>query len=151
MKPFQKIMVATDFSAPAEAATRIAADLSRRYAAPLTLVHVYQPITHTLPAGVIMFTPTPLNDLLAKLERRLEEYRREALAHGARDGGVRLLMGFTPREIVSMATDLEFDLIVMGTRGHRGLQRLLTGSVAERVVRTAPCPVLTMRMPESGR
>jgi nucleotide-binding universal stress UspA family protein len=60
----------------------------------------------------------------------------------------RLLQGYAPTEICNFADENAFDLIVMGTHGRRGVKHLLLGSVAERVVRTASCPVLTVRAPK---
>jgi nucleotide-binding universal stress UspA family protein len=60
------------------------------------------------------------------------------------------LQGWAAGEITQFAKEGGFDLIVMGTHGRSGLKHLLLGSVAERVVRTAPCPVLTVRKPENA-
>jgi nucleotide-binding universal stress UspA family protein len=58
------------------------------------------------------------------------------------------VIGFPAEDIVRLATEVQADLIVVGTHGRRGLSHLLLGSVAERVIRTAPCPVLTVRRAE---
>ena len=58
------------------------------------------------------------------------------------------MIGFPAKDIVRLATEVQADLIVLGTHGRRGMSHLLVGSVAERVVRTAPCPVLTVRRAE---
>ena len=74
---------------------------------------------------------------------QLEE-RREKLASAGVEADARLSEGIAAEAIVAAATDLNADLVVMGTRGHTGLKHVLLGSVAERTVRHAACPVLTL-------
>jgi nucleotide-binding universal stress UspA family protein len=148
MKPFNKILVPVDFSVHAAKAIAAAADLSRRYEAPLTLVHVYEPIAYGLPEGYVLYTPTQLADMLTEFGKRLAAAKRDAEAAGALQVGTEQLQGWPAIEIVDYATQKGFDLIVMGTHGRKGIKHALMGSVAERVVRTAPCPVLTLKAPE---
>jgi nucleotide-binding universal stress UspA family protein len=148
MKPFNKILVPVDFSVHAAKAIAAAADLSRRYEAPLTLVHVYEPIAYALPEGYVLYTPTQLADMLTEFGKRLAAAKRDAEAAGALQVGTEQLQGWPAIEIVDYATQKGFDLIVMGTHGRKGIKHALMGSVAERVVRTAPCPVLTLKAPE---
>jgi nucleotide-binding universal stress UspA family protein len=145
MKPFQKILVPTDFSAPAEEATRFAAALSRRLEAPLTLVYVYEPVTYALPDSYVLFTAPQLDRMFAEFEGALAAARERALAAGATTVDTKVLSGFAAGEITALARRGGFDLIVMGTHGRTGLSHVVIGSVAERVVRTADCPVLTVR------
>lgn len=145
MNTFHKILVATDFSEGARAATRVAADLSRRFEAPLTLAYVFELSTYPMPDEYVLFTSKQLDHLFAEFNQRLASARQEALDAGATHVASRLLQGWAPGEITQFAKDAGFDLIVMGTRGRTGFQHLILGSVAERVVRTAHCPVLTVR------
>jgi nucleotide-binding universal stress UspA family protein len=145
MKPFQRILVPTDFSAHAEEATHIAADLSRRYEASITLAHVYEPVTYALPESYVLFTGPQLDRMFAEFERALAAARERALAARATTVDTKLLSGFASSEITGLARKGGFDLIVMGTHGRTGLNHFVMGSVAERVVRTAHCPVLTVR------
>jgi nucleotide-binding universal stress UspA family protein len=145
MKPFEKLLVPTDFSEPAHAAMLLGADLSRRYAASMTLVHTYDLVAYALPDGYVMYTSPQLDRMLEELERRLADARRNAELAGALHVETRLLQGPAASEICAFAADGDFDLIVMGTHGRTGLKHFLMGSVAERVVRAAPCPVLTVR------
>ncbi len=148
MKPFQKILGPTDFSAHALEATRVAADLSRRYAASLTLVYVYEPVNYAVPEGYILYTSSQLERMFAEFEQRLVEARRDAETAGASRVDTRLLQGLVASEITDFAFEGGFDLVVMGTHGRTGIKHLLMGSVAERVLRRAPCPVLTVRLPK---
>ncbi|HTV25720.1 MAG TPA: universal stress protein [Polyangiaceae bacterium] len=143
--PFHQIVVPTDFSPDADRAILAASELSRLYAAPLTIIHVYDPVAFPLPDGYMMYTSAQLSEMWEEFERRLAQARRDALAAGALGAQTRLLQGLTAAEIVRFAKDEGYDLIVMGTHGRHGVARVLLGSVAARVVQTAECPVLTVR------
>jgi nucleotide-binding universal stress UspA family protein len=144
MTTFHKILVPTDFSEGSQRATSVAADLSRRFGASLTLVYVFERNTYPLPDVYVMFSDEQLDELFAEFNQRLSSASRQALDAGAVNVTSRLLQGSAPGEITHFAEDTGIDLIVMGTRGRTGFQHLLLGSVAERVVRTAHCPVLTV-------
>jgi nucleotide-binding universal stress UspA family protein len=144
---FRQIVVPTDFSADAEQAIRVASDLSRIYSAPLTLIHIYDPVAYPLPDGYMLYTPGQLSRMWEEFERRLARAKADALAAGAIQVETRLLQGLTAPEIVRFAKDGGYDLIVMGTHGRKGVARVLLGSVAARVVQMAECPVLTVRRP----
>jgi nucleotide-binding universal stress UspA family protein len=144
MKPFRKILVPTDFSLPSKQAVLVAVDLSRRYEATLTLVNVYEPITHMVPDGYQFYTTTQLEGILAEFAKALVNAKREAESAGALNVSNQQLQGSAASQIVEFASAGGYDLIVMGTHGRKGIQHALIGSVAERVVRAAPCPVLTV-------
>lgn len=148
MQPFQKILVPVDFSDHSAEAVRTAADLSRRYDAPLTIVHVFDPVVYALPEAYVLFTPEQLDKLTSALEAQLAEVKQMAAEAGAARVETRLLHGLVGTKIMELASSS--DLIVMGTRGRTGLGHLLLGSVAERVVRLAPCAVLTVKAPPSA-
>jgi nucleotide-binding universal stress UspA family protein len=137
--PFQKILVATDFSEHSQRALAWALDLRQRLGAALTVLHVYQ-----IPAGYpngFLFSA----DVIGAIE---DSARVELAKFVARAGTTpvesKLAMGVPFMEIVQAARSGAHDLIVVGTHGRTGLKHLLIGSVAERVVRLAPCPVLTV-------
>src|SRR5262249_4266257 len=145
---FSRIVVPSDFSACAEDAWALAQRLAAAFSSQLLLVHVLaDPPPHE---------EGPFN--LAQAEQVYEGSRRwveEQLAAWvaqAKDKGLHarvvLRVGAPDREVVTLATDQRADLVVMGTHGRGGIDRALLGSVADRVVRTAPCPVLTLRRPE---
>jgi nucleotide-binding universal stress UspA family protein len=142
----QRILVPTDFSEASQAAVRYALDLARMLGARVTLLHAYAwPVYPASPDGAA-FIPSP--SALAELVRAAEADMRELVGRLAEAGVVldsRTVAGPAPDAILKMARDEAFDLIVMGTHGRTGLRHLLLGSVAERVVRAAGAPVLTIR------
>lgn len=145
MKPFRKILVPVDFSTHSAEAVRYAADLSRRYEASVTLAHAHQPAEYAFPEGYLLHKASDQPSIRAQLEQQLSAAKAEAQGAGALGVETKLLEGVASAAIVGFAETSEQDLIVMGTRGRTGLGHALLGSVAEKVVRTAPCPVLTVR------
>lgn len=145
MQPFKQILVPVDFSDATAHLIEVASDLARRYEAPLFLLHAFEPVTYLRPEGPVELDPDVMHGTLTSLKKELD-----ALAHAARAAGVlrvetKTVQGYAIHEIVRAAKELDGCLIVMGTHGRTGLKHLLIGSVAENVVRTAPCPVLTVR------
>jgi nucleotide-binding universal stress UspA family protein len=145
MKSVKKILVPVDFSAHSATLVKVAAELSAQYRAPMSLVHVHQPMNLGMPDGFMSYMPVQLNELLSALQAQLDQVKKDARAAGAYDVDTRLLQGSVAGEIVELAKAEGYDLIVIGTHGHTGLKHALLGSVAERVVRLAPCPVLSLR------
>jgi nucleotide-binding universal stress UspA family protein len=148
MKPFSKILVPVDFSPYSREATLYAVDLARRYSAPITLVHAYQPIIFALPESYALYSPDQLANILTELDKQLTIAKLDAEQTGAAKVDAHLLQGDPASQIVQYAVDGGYDLIVMGTHGRTGASHLLMGSIAEKVVRRAPCPVLTVRVVE---
>ena len=134
------ILHPTDFSKPCEEAFRVACALAKDHAARLSIVHVAvgPPIA---PVHMPVSPPLP-EDPQAKLEEML--HRFQAAAPGLQ-GDYRIRQGNAATAIVEAAKELQSELIVMGTHGRTGLGRMILGSVAEQVLRTAPCPVVTVR------
>ena len=151
MKPFEKILVPVDFSPYSSAAIAAAVDLSRRYDGIVTLLHVFEPGRLVVPDGLMFYMPGQLENLLAEYAKLLEKTKAETQAAGALRIETRQAQGIASDEIVELARSEKFDLIVMGTHGRTGVKHALIGSVAERVVRTAPCPVLTVKTQEPVR
>jgi nucleotide-binding universal stress UspA family protein len=150
MRSVKKILVPTDFSPPAARALDEAAALARLFGASVTLVHVYGlpvPITNDGAAYGQNLIEALDETARANLAAARDELRRHT--PGAPPIDVKALLGFAADEIVAEAQRGHFDLIVMGTHGRTGIKHLLLGSVAERVVRTAPVPVLTVH-PSTG-
>jgi nucleotide-binding universal stress UspA family protein len=141
MLPIRTILHPTDFSDSARPAFDLACALARDYAADLLVVHVVPPSRVFAPDGIAVPFPA---------EEPYEARARLAQLHPA-DPDVktdhRLLEGDPTEQILKAARDANADVIVMGTHGSSGLMRLLVGSVAESVMRKAPCPVLTVRGP----
>jgi nucleotide-binding universal stress UspA family protein len=151
MTPFRKILVPTDFSRHSTEAIHAAADLSRRYDAPVTLAYVFEPVTYALPEGHIMQSPVQLEEMRSAFEERLAQTQVEATAAGALGVDSKLLTGPVAEEIADYAERGKYDLIVMGTHGRTGLRHLVLGSVTEKVVRIAPCAVLTVRVRDKAK
>ncbi|HKU38266.1 MAG TPA: universal stress protein [Polyangiales bacterium] len=147
MKPIQRILVPTDFSAHSTEALRFAADLARRYEASLDLLHVFQTTTHALPEGYVLPSAEELERIVQAFQQSLDAAKRTAIECGASNVETVLLQGWISEEIPRFAKERGCDLIVMGTHGRTGVKHLLIGSIAEHVVRSAPCPVLTVRAP----
>ena len=150
MIALKNILVATDFSESSTTALEYGRALARTFNATLHVVHV---VDNFMLQGMLAdAAPVDYGDLLDKLEeaarRQLDAAIRE---DDRRELGAKavLLSGTAPAPaIVNYATEAHIDLIVMGTHGRGGWSHLLMGSVAEKVVRMAPCPVLTVRHPE---
>ena len=147
MSTIARILVPTDFSAASDAALTYARSLARQFGASINLVHVFED-PFTSGAFIGDGTVTMPLDLRESLERLATE---QLAARHAEHLGVLplsstdLLTGPTAKRIVEHAEKTRADLIVMGTHGRSGLSHLLLGSVAEKVVRDAPCSVLTVR------
>jgi len=141
---FRKILVPVDFSEHSEKAVEMARELARAFDAKLLLLHCYQVNPGAVsPYGIVL--PEGFDrEVREAAARRLEEWRDKAGADGV-DAEARLSSTFPSMGIADMATEEKADLIVMGTRGLSGLKHVLLGSVAERTLRTAPCPVLTVK------
>ena len=137
---FARILVATDFSAPSEAALACGRELADRFDAALHLMHVAE---------------NPFLRAVAMDRRALEEAEvrrlQERLTEAERQRGSVAIVEHSDEpasEILRYAQSAGIDLVVMGTNGRTGLARMVVGSVAEAVVRAAPCPVLTVHSTE---
>jgi nucleotide-binding universal stress UspA family protein len=144
----RKIMFATDFSGTSNNAQETAIYLRNKMGCALHVVHVYDPSAFDMPMpyGAVTGVEQWLNDHFNGMRER----GRSALADLCPDLGEcnsHFLEGKPGPKLVAFAEEQEIDLIVMGTHGHRGLDRLVMGSVAEYVLRHAPCPVLTVKCP----
>jgi nucleotide-binding universal stress UspA family protein len=139
------ILAPTDFSEFSKQALRNALGLAQIFEAKLLLLNVVEPP----PFPVEGIVPSNLGaNLLDDLERRAS-HELAAVILEAQDTKVdvtrRVVVGIPYRKIIEVAEEEKADLIIMATHGRTGLSHLIIGSVAERIVRTAPCPVLTIR------
>jgi nucleotide-binding universal stress UspA family protein len=134
---FTQILVPTDFSPQADAALAEARALAAEFGATLHVLHIFENVFLRAVVG------NP-RDLEAAAQRQLDE---RLTPEDLRRGAVAALetSDEPAKEIVQYARETGIDLIVMGTHGRTGLPHVLLGSIAEHVVRTAPCPVLTLR------
>jgi nucleotide-binding universal stress UspA family protein len=141
----QRILAPTDFSELSKQGLTSALELAETFGAKLLLLHVVEPPPY--PVEGIM--PSPLGaTLLDDLERQASKDLAQVLSdtHGSKvEVTRRVVVGIPYRKIVEVAEEEQSDLIVMTTHGRTGLSHLVMGSVTEKIVRTAPCPVLTIR------
>jgi universal stress protein A len=143
----ETILVPTDFSADADKAIEAATDLARQFGAKLVLLHAYHiavPIAYAgLDAGLAL-PPTFQKEVDDAASARIAALAKEASTNGVEATGL-AVSDPASIAIVAEAERIGADLIVIGTRGLTGLKHVVLGSVAERVVRHAPCPVLTVK------
>ncbi len=146
MKPYQTLVVGVDFSEYSREALRHGILLAKTHGAKLIVVHV---------CDMDLFLPLQMGSLTKHIERQDEwtQACREQLDEfidDVQDEGVqiekRIVMGTAYKELAHVAYKTKADLVLIGTHGRGRLEHLLLGSVAERVVRTAPCSVLAVKL-----
>lgn len=147
MKRFTKILTAIDFSENSECAFDYALTLATQFSAELTIIHVINE-----PVDLRGFYVPHIS--FEQLEKEIEESAVKMMETfcSTKLGSflnykTAIVTGIPCDEIMAAATRIEASLIVLGTHGRTGLDRILFGSTAERVVRSASCPVLTVRLP----
>lgn len=140
-----RILCPVDFSETSRHAFEYAMLLAGKCRAELVLLHVLEETP--LPTA---FGTVPQVEVLDQVKRSALAQLEQLAARAATGAPVRfeLVSGQTHKTILRIAEENDFDLIVMGTHGRRGLDRAFFGSDAERVIRRAPCPVLIVRLPE---
>jgi nucleotide-binding universal stress UspA family protein len=142
---FRHILAPTDFSEYSKQAVASALELAKKFGAKLSILHVVElppyPVEGYVPPSV---TSTFLEDLERQASQDLAQVTPEAESAGIEVARL-VTVGSPYRKIIDMAEAEQVDLIVMATAGRTGFSRLVMGSIAERVVRTASCPVLTIR------
>jgi nucleotide-binding universal stress UspA family protein len=143
MLPLRTIVHPTDFSETSEQAFRLAGSLARDHGARLLLLHVFSPAALAEERGFLGPSEEPY-DRVKEAFRRLEASDARL---GELDVKCLIEIGNPIQKILHSAAETGCDLIVMGTHGRTGLHHVLMGSVAEQVVRKAPCPVLTVKKP----
>jgi nucleotide-binding universal stress UspA family protein len=150
MNTLKDILVATDFGEASNTALLYGRELARRFGARLHVIHVVDLLVAHVGASEGFITN--LQELQQDDEVQAEEDLQRLLSEEDRQAlraRTVVTTSSTPAEaIVDYAKTANIGLIVVGTHGRRAMARLLVGSVAERVVRSAPCPVLTVRHPE---
>lgn len=146
----QRILVATDFSPPANQALNYACAFAEKFGAELHVLHVVvEPLPLPAPDGAWIRPEDAIPELIRKAQQDLTTNTESVrLISGRLTCAIEV--GFPIEQILKYVEDHQVDLIVLGTQGHRGLSRLLLGSVAEKIVRLATCPVLTVHPPIAG-
>lgn len=144
MSRFRRILVPLDFSKHSDAALELAIELARELGAEIHLLHAYElPAAVTMAYGIAI--PQAVWDGVQEAARKRLADGLARLEQAGVPGESHLATGPAADAIVSAAQAQRADLIVMGTRGLTGLKHVVLGSVAERTLRTAPCPVLTIK------
>jgi nucleotide-binding universal stress UspA family protein len=144
MIDLKRILVATDFEESSGQALELAVDLAQKFGSALTLIHVYEVPDYVYFNGSLPAVTQWIAPIRAAATTQLEETltRVRSLLPGATS---LLRQGRPADEIVKAIDEMHPDLVVVGTHGRRGVSHVFLGSVAERVVRTASTPVLTVR------
>jgi len=143
-----RILVPTDFSLPSEGALAYAKTLAERFGASIHLLHVLEDpySTSAYATEVYGYLPPGLKE---SWQKNAEERLAKLVPAAGIGNTATVIFGAPAKAIVEHADNNGIDLIVMGTHGRSGVAHLLLGSVAERLIRTARCPVLTVReLPE---
>jgi nucleotide-binding universal stress UspA family protein len=143
-----KIVCAVDFSEFSNYALRYALHLAKVFAAQLTLLHVVElPFLPSYSLAGVPDLSIPVEEIENGARQKMDEMVAECRKDCPRvEGEVRMGTAFV--EIINYAREKECDLIVVGTHGRTGLRHVIIGSVAEKVVRKAPCPVLSIKHPK---
>ena len=148
MVRLRKVLFPTDLSEPAEAGWTHALVFAKEFGAEIVLLHVVAEPPRLAEAYEMGFTPDRFVQAVSEEARRLMADMIAKAADWKVPITPQVRRGVEFREIIEAARDHEADLIVMGTHGRTGLAHALLGSVAEKVVRKAPCPVLTVKHPK---
>jgi len=141
-KLIKKILVGTDFSPYSEKAVDYAVQLANEFGAKIVLVHVIESFGYSVTDSMTVVGHDKALTVTAKA--LLDNLKKQLMEEGLSVNG-HLADGTPYREIIKKAKEEAVDLIVVGTHGRSGVEHLLIGSVAEKVVRAAHCPVLTVR------
>lgn len=141
--PLERILVPVDFSDPSAKALEHAITLAKSFGAKIDVIHVYRiPVAVSGPYAEPL--PTGYNEGIRKAAQvELDKWLERVTSVGI-TGDAHLFEGAPAQEIVRAAERLKADQIVIGTRGLTGIKHLMLGSVADRTVRLAPCPVTTV-------
>jgi universal stress protein A len=150
MPRYRRILVPTDFSDGVKEALSHAAELGRKYEASLVLLHVVD--SRYYPSAFFPsydYFSRMLTEFKAKAEAEMKNLSKSPRFRGVKTSTL-IKEGDPSEEIVATAREQKADMVVMGTHGRTGLEHLLIGSTTEKVIRTSPCPVLTVRSKTSG-
>jgi len=146
MAGFRRVLIATDFSPASRKAFTTALDIAKANRGTLMILHVIAPFTPIVPE---QYVDTRTWDRIDKEAHRWGTLQLRRLADRAKKAGVRvvglLVDGDPAQTIVRVARMRRADLLVVGTHGRTGLSKFVTGSIANRIVATATCPVVTVR------
>jgi nucleotide-binding universal stress UspA family protein len=143
----KKILVPTDFSETSKKAVGYALRFAEQFSCEISLLYVVEPASPMIGAPLAI-EPFTDEDEFSMAEKDLAALATESQADSAHPVAWFVRIGHAPNEITKAAKDLDVDLIIIATHGYTSWRHLCIGSTAERVVRTAPCPVLVVREKE---
>jgi len=143
----KKILVPTDFSDTSKKAVQYALRFAEQFGCEIGLLYVVEPATPVVGAPLAVEVSTDEEEF-SMAEKDLAALAAELQTDSLHSVRSFLRVGHAPNEITKAAKDLDVDLIIIGTHGYTSWRHLCIGSTAERVVRTAPCPVLVVREKE---
>jgi universal stress protein A len=144
MTRFETILVPVDFSDHSKEALDTAMQIAQLFGSTIHLLHCYHLQTAGISPYGIVLPSGYYDDIREAAEKKLNDLHERVLGEGIKVESI--LSADSPSLAINLAADeIEADLVVMGTRGLSGLKHAMLGSVAERVVRLAPCPVLTVK------
>lgn len=138
----KRILVPVDFSEPSINAVPYALAFAKQFKAQLVLVHIVEQVVYP---GDWMIPPFPTGDFASESREQLMAKLRSTCTEKAGKVTPIVRFGRAWQEIIEVAREQKCDMIIMATHGYTGLRHVLLGSVAEKIVRHAPCPVLTVR------
>lgn len=148
MMEIKTILFPTDFSEGSAHALKYAVDMSKKYGAKLHIIHVVYDIAKASGWYVPHVSVDQMyKEIEAGAKKELERFGVKEL-EGIKDLERSVITGVPHEEIVTFANKNKIDLIIIATHGRKGIDRLLFGSTASQIVRFAPCPVLTVRLPQ---
>ena len=151
MEPnIKKVLVPIDFSDYSKAALRYAINFAKMFKAEMILVYVVEPVIYPpdFSMGQIAI-PSVNTEWDTKAKEELDKLAKNEIPDSIKVTNL-IKTGKPFLEVIDTATELDADIIIIATHGHTGVEHILFGSTAEKVVRKAPCPVLTLREPIKG-
>ncbi len=148
---WKRLCCPIDFSQVSESAMRLACDVARAFGAELALLHVRTVPGSSIPEGLLEPTEESAHDLSGPSDRPLLDWKARAEALGVLNVAAATSVGDPAQEIVDFARRGGVDAIFIGTHGRTGLKHAVLGSVAEKVVRLAPCVVVSVTPEAASR
>lgn len=151
MEPdIKKVLVPIDFSDYSKSALKYAVNFCKKFDAEIILIYVIEPVIYPPDFSMGQIAIPSVNAEWD--ERAKQELEKLAKSDITKDARIKTIIktGKPFIEVIETAGELDVDLIIIATHGHSGVEHILFGSTAEKVVRKAPCPVLTLREPIKG-
>lgn len=150
MYRIKKILIPVDFSDYSKSALKFAIDFAKIFNAKLYLVYVIEPMIYPTDFSIGQVAiPAVESDITTRAEEELKDLVKQEVPPEL-ESEIIIKSGKPFIEIIETASEMDCDLIIIATHGHTGVEHLLFGSTAEKVVRKAPCPVLSLREPLKG-